>query len=43
MATFLALAAFFTVVFLAAFVGFACLVVGGGDPVGEDFIHGGDE
>jgi hypothetical protein len=40
MGVFLALSVFLGIAFVAAFVGFAALCVGAGDPVSEDFDRG---
>lgn len=42
MAFFIALSVFLAVAFFAALLGFGAMCVGGGDPVHEDFDHGGD-
>lgn len=40
MGVFLAISVFLGVAVIAAFIGFAALCVGAGDPVGEDFERG---
>jgi hypothetical protein len=42
MGLFVALSVFLGVAIMAAFIAFAALCVGAGDPVSEDFDRGGD-